>query len=182
MKKSILPIIVSVLMLLLSLAACGSEQTAGAGSAEGSSLQETPVQSSDSYEPVSMNRFKKAAADLGEAQDVSEDFGFDACMVTGEDGTNYIYMYLSSDDMADQLLTDGDGDGLTDPGLQLIKSGGNYEFYKEIYENEESGATIRGYYLRVENMLILITGDQEAEETVMSDADTLFRSLGYSMN
>ncbi len=182
MKKTLLPIL--VLMILLSLTACGSDgaNPAAEGDSGSFSSQEEPARSSDSYSSVSMNRFKDVASDFGTAQDVSDDFGFDACMVEGEDGTDYIYMYLSSSDMAEQLITDGNGDGMMDPGLKIIRAGANYEFYTEYYENEEKDTTVCGYYVRVDNMLIFVTGEKSEEEKVRSNAETLFGSLGYSMN
>lgn len=182
MKKALLSIL--MIMILMALPGCGTDSrqaSVGAESSAVSASEETVERSSDSYSPASLNRFKSAVAGIGEARDVSEDFGFDACMVTGSDGTNYIYIYMTTADMAEQLITDGDGDGYSDPGLQMIRGGANYEFYREQFENDETGVTVCGYDIRVDNMLILVNGDLEMEETVKSDADELFRTLGYEM-
>ncbi|MBR2778593.1 MAG: hypothetical protein IKD85_00225 [Firmicutes bacterium] len=181
MKKALLSVL--VIMILLTLPACSQDSKTASGGTDWSAGSESEgvERSSDSYSPVSMNRFKSAVSDIGEAQDVSEDFGFDASMVSGSDGTSYIYIFMTTAEMAEQLITDGDGDGYPDPGLQMIRGGANYEFYREEYENDETGITVCGYYIRVDNMLILVNGDREAEETVKADADGLFRKLGYEM-
>lgn len=178
MKQSVLVLILTVLMILPGLSACGTDPGT-AGSDNLSAGEDSPVQASDYYAAVSMNRFKTVSADLGDAVDLTEDYGFDACTVSGADGTNYIYMYLTSADMAKELITDGDGDGEQDPGLEILKTGANYEYYRENYTNDTTEASVCGYYLRVDNMLILAAGSLLDEETVREDAAALFRSLGY---
>lgn len=174
---------VFLILSMLLLAGCGQgtgTNDPAAGSAAGEeAAPQTKAGTGGSLPVISMNKFKSAVSGFGEVQDMTEDYGFDACMVREEDGNVYIYMFMPTEEMADQLITDADGDGQADPGLEILKSGDNFAYYRQSGETDQQGIPISEYALRVENMLILVSGGSDRETAIKEQTEKLLKTLGY---
>lgn len=141
--------------------------------------QDTPHVSEDRLDTVSKESFTEIVTAYGEIQDVSKDFGFDALAVHSDNSLNYIYMMLQNDAAAKSMIF-GNADSIN-PNVSIVKTGDNYDYYEEKYESDENSRnSFFGYYLRVDNMLLLVTGPINDSNAVRSGAKSFFRELGYN--
>ena len=109
--------------------------------------------------------------------------GYDAALVTAEDGTNYIYMYLPDEKMAKSVLTDSDGDQEADPGLKLISRKNGYELYIQesaAADSSDSDFPMYGKCLLAGRMIIIVNGTQDNKKQIIENADRFLKNLGFN--
>ena len=109
---------------------------------------------------------------------MTEALGYEAAAVSGNE-LNLIYMKLDDAAAAKSMaLGDKGADGVE---LNVIDSGSNYDYYEEIVDSNVSSqlGSVYGIYLRVDNMLILITGSVENKNDVKTQAHEFYTGLGY---
>ena len=131
---------------------------------------------------VSMERFESEVIreKLGILNKIDGREGYDAALVTSDDGTNYIYMYLPDVAMARSILMDSDGDGKMDSDLTQIVKRENYEIY--IQETNGSGSAehdMYGHCLLAGNTIILVNGPLDSKKIVRTNADRFLKQLGF---
>ena len=132
----------------------------------------------DKLATIDKTKFSEIAASYGEIQDVSEEFGFDALAVHSDNEMNYIYMMLQNDAAAKSMLFGGAGS--INQNVTVVKAGDNYDYYEEKSDSNESPEnSFFGYYLRVDNMLLLVTGPANDSNSVRSKAKSFFQKFGY---
>lgn len=173
MKKCI-SIILTVLFIL-SFAACGSEN----GDPESISVlssEEKSVDMPQKLSIVSKNKFLSELSDLGEVNDSSDENGFEACFIKAET-VNYIYMFLPTEDMAEEILNDDDQGK---ENSTVICSGENYEYSESRSVSGKDNSLQYNVNLRVDNMLIVVSGSSDNRKEIMSDASAALKKLGYS--
>ncbi len=182
-------IIILSLLLIFALTACSSPQNSSGQDSEapGFPSADNPSDGADSSSPgsdgtslpvVTLDDFKRAAAKYGEVQDMSDSFGYPSAAVTGE-LINLIYITPDSEKTAVSMITGEDED--ESENIQVVASGDNYQYYEEFAESipDEDIEAFYGYYLRVENMAILITGPADKREDVKKEAKSFYNELGY---
>ncbi len=181
--------------LTLSLSSCNSPEKNGLSSADSSNSadvpgagEETAAPKADdsSLVPVTLDAFKEAASAYGIVTDTTEQLAFESAAVQNGSFT-LIYMRANTPEQAEDFLTDGGKNEVT-----ALRSGSNYTYYEEIspsggqsssdssHSPNGSGSSdgFYGYYLRIENVLLLVTGSPSDEKAVRETAETLFRTLG----
>ena len=181
MKKLIS--IIAVAALLLFPVSCGTAET------EDSSAQaETSVESSLSEDQnqaaISLEKFKSVVntENFGEIAEVNGDYGYDAALVTSDDGTNYIYMYLATPSMARSVLTDSDGDGKVDPDFTLTKKDNGFELYtQETTDSVSSDYSVYGRCLLAGSMILMVSGTMDQKDQIRKNADSFMEKLGYDL-
>lgn len=158
--------------VMLTMGAAGCSKTEGLDSSE------PEVVNNVSLEVTSIDKFKEAAESYGEIYDMTEILGFESAAVSSEE-LNLIYMALD-DSAAAKSMALGD---LGNEGVEIetIDSGKNYEYYEETVSSdaETDISSIYGLYLRVDNMLILVTGDLNDKDSVRDKAVAFYEGLGY---
>lgn len=169
----------------LAIAAALAAGTAGCGKTDGLSAgngePEIQGEAEVTYPVTSVDAFKEAAAKFGEVHDMTEALGYEAAAVSG-DNLNLIYMKLDDAAAAKSMaLGDKDKDGVE---LKVINSGANYDYYEEIVDADSADTmdglgSVYGIYLRVDNMLILVTGTVENKNEVKTQAHAFYTGLGY---
>lgn len=184
--KKILCIIAAV-ALLLAFTACGISGTdpdaAGSSVLPEASSGKAPI-GKGNQAAISLDKFKSEITrqQLGKVIEVDGDYGYDAALVTAEDGTNYIYMYLADPDMAKVILTDSDADGEMDSDFSLTTKGNGYELYtQESTESDSAYSAIYGRCLLAGSMILIVSGTIENKEQVRKNADTFMKELGYDL-
>ena len=131
---------------------------------------------------ISLERFKSVVNDeqFGEIVEVNGDYGYDAALVTSDDGTNYIYMYLANPSMARSVLTDSDGDGKMDPDFTLTKKDKGFELYtQESASSVSSDYSIYGRCLLAGSMILMVSGTMDQKDLIKKNADSFMKKLGY---
>ncbi len=160
--------------LAVGAAGCGKTDGLSAGNGEPEIQGQTEI----SYPVTTVDAFKEAAGKYGEVHDMTEALGYESAAVSGE-SLNLIYMKLD-DAAAAKSMAMGDK-GVDGVELKVIDSGANYDYYEEIVDlsvSEDLGS-VYGIYLRVDNMLILITGTAENKNDVKTQAHEFYTGLGY---
>lgn len=176
-------ILIFTLIFILMFTACGSEKNSAntSGSAEYSSVSEKENDRSqvDKLTAASFDDFKKAALAYGDLHDMSDSFGYPAAAVTGGN-INIIYLTPANEADAKSMILEENG-GETQ-NIKVVSSGGNFEYYEETAEakEDESIEAFYGYYLRADNMAILITGPLDKKDTVKQEAINFYNKLGYT--
>lgn len=161
-------------VLAAGAAGCGKTDGLSAGNGEPEIQGEAEV----TYPVTDIDKFKEAAGKYGEVRDMPEEFGYEAATVSGDE---LKLTYIKLDDAAaakSMALGDKGADGVE---LNVIDSGSNYDYYEEIVDSSvssESGS-LYGIYLRVDNMLIFITGTVENKNDVKTQAHEFYKGLGY---
>ena len=181
MKKLIS--IIAIAALLLFPVSCGTAETK-----DSSTLSEPSVENSQTNDEnqavISLEKFKSVvnAENFGEIAEVNGDYGYDAALVTSDDGTNYIYMYLASPSMARSVLTDSDGDGKMDPDFTLIKKDQDFELYtQETTDSVSSDYSVYGRCLLAGSMILMVSGTMEQKDQIRKNADSFMEKLGYDL-
>jgi hypothetical protein len=131
---------------------------------------------------ISLNKFETEieAEALGSISKVNGDYGYDAALVTAEDGTNYIYMFLADEQMAESILTDSDEDGQMDSDLTLTLNNDQYRLYTQ--ESAGTGSSenaMYGRFLLAGSMIIIVNGPLENRDQIKKSADRFMRNLGF---
>lgn len=184
--KKILLIFISITMLLLC-ASCGTSESAYPSQNSVSPDISAPVETAGTGRneaAISLKQFEDEikAGHLGEISRTKDDSGYDAALAASEDGTNYIYMYLLSEEMAASILKDGDGDGQTDNDLSLTLKKDSYQLYtQESSPDSSSESSSYGRYLLAGSMIIIVNGPLENKELIKENADTFMRNLGFDV-
>lgn len=161
-------------VLAAGAAGCGKTDGLSAGNGEPEIQGEAEV----TYPVTDIDKFKEAAGKYGEVHDMPEEFGYEAATVSG-DKLNLTYIKLDDAAAAKSMaLGDKGTDGVE---LNVIDSGSNYDYYEEIMDPSVSSelGSVYGIYLRVDNMLILITGSVENKNDVKKQAHEFYTGLGY---
>lgn len=161
-------------VLAAGAAGCGKTDGLSAGNGEPEIQGEAEV----TYPVTDVDKFKEAAGKYGEVRDMTEALGYEAAAVSG-DKLNLIYMKLDDAAAAKSMaLGDKGADGVE---LNVIDSGSNYDYYEEIVDSNVSSqlGSVYGIYLRVDNMLILITGSVENKNDIKTQAHEFYTGLGY---
>lgn len=159
-------------IMVLASASCGTAQELSMYSADPQAVR------GESYPPASLDTFKAVASSYGEVYDMSETFGCDAAAVSGE-SVSLVYLALKDEAEAMSMaLGDKDLEGVS---LDVVSSGSNYDYYEEIYQSNEQpdGGSFYGLYLRVDNVLILISGPLADQDSVKAEAVDFYSQLGY---
>ncbi len=177
--------IISALIILITMTACGSSDKSDRTEQNMNSAEisaEDTISSDDeenTLNAVSQKRFTDCLSSLGEVQDMTGQMGFNACLISGDTGISYIYMYLPDKDMAESLLTDEDGDGSQDAALSILEEGSNYKYAETRSASEKDGSPIYSYSLRADCMLITVSGEASREDIVRTEARNALEKLGY---
>ena len=161
-------------VLAAGAAGCGKTDGLSAGNGEPEIQGEADV----TYPVTDIDKFKEAAGKYGEVRDMPEEFGYEAATVSGDE-LNLTYIKLDDAAAAKSMaLGDKGADGVE---LNVIDSGSNYDYYEEILDSNVSSqlGSLYGIYLRVDNMLILITGSVENKNDVKTRAHEFYTGLGY---
>lgn len=148
-----------------------------------SSFEDTEGRNQDDA-AISLDRFELEIQkeNLGVVNKTDGRDGYDAALVTAEDGTNYIYMYLPDKRMAKSILTDSDGDQVTDPGLKLISRKNGYELYtqeSDAADSSDSDFPMYGKCLLAGRMIIIVNGTLDNKKQIIENADRFMRNLGF---
>ena len=160
--------------LIAGAAGCGKTDGLSAGNGEPEIQGEAEV----TYPVTDIDKFKEAAGKYGEVHDMTEALGYEAATVPGDE-LNLTYIKLDDAAAAKSMaLGDKGADGVE---LKVIDSGSNYDYYEEIVDSSVSSelGSVYGIYLRVDNMLILITGTVENKNDVKTKAHEFYTGLGY---
>lgn len=108
---------------------------------------------------------------------------YESAVVTDNDKFNIIYMKTPSSDEARRILFEESAkspDSSASPYITTLRSGVNFDYYEEnVPEGASDAEPFYGYYLRVDGMLLLVTGAPEDRNAVKSTAGKLFEGLGY---
>ena len=93
------------------------------------------------------------------------------------DRVNIIYMKTHTQQQAENMISGSGGENT----VTVLRSGQNYSYCEENAPADASDGTeaFYGYYLRVDNVLLLVTGKPEDRELVRETAADLLDSLGY---
>ncbi|MCI8283738.1 MAG: hypothetical protein HFE90_00470 [Firmicutes bacterium] len=174
-------IIIFTLIFILMFTACGSEKN----NADASDSSEAPASSEannaadDKLTVISFDDFKNAASVYGDLHDMSDSFGYPAAAVTGEN-INIIYMTPKTEADAKSMILEENSSETQN--IKVVSSGSNFEYYEETAEakEDESIEAFYGYYLRADNMAILITGPLDKKDTVKQEAVNFYNKLGYT--
>ena len=161
-------------VLAAGAAGCGKTDGLSAGNGEPEIQGEAEV----TYPVTDIDKFKEAAGKYGEVRDMPEEFGYEAATVSGDE-LNLTYIKLDDAAAAKSMaLGDKGADGVE---LNVIDSGSNYDYYEEILDSSVSSepGSLYGIYLRVDNMLILITGSVENKNDVKTQAHEFYTGLDY---
>ena len=87
-------------------------------------------------------------------------------------------MMLQNDAAAKSMIFGGAGS--INQNVTVVKAGDNYDYYEEKSDSNESPEnSFFGYYLRVDNMLLLVTGPANDSNSVRSKAKSFFQKFGY---
>ena len=177
--------IIAVLVVLLVSVSCDFSNTVPDSASRlplSESSSDETLSGTDEKAVISLKKFKSAITNkkLGEIAEIKGDYGYDAALVTAEDGTNYIYMYLADSSMAKSVLTDCDGDGKTDPDFSVTAKGDGYTLYtQESRITDSSDSAIYSRCVLAGRMILVISGSMENKEIVKKNADSFLKSLGY---
>ncbi len=187
MKNKIVKLTALCLAILLAsfgLSACGSDSAANGNGQSGSessqqedismSSEDVPV-SDDTYEAATMESFQSEAASWGEVSDVTDQLTYEASVMKSEKLT-MIYMKTNNVEQAENILIDNTSD--EESHVKVLRQGGNYTYYEE--EQKDGDEPFYGYYLRIENVLLLVTGAPEDRQQIKSAAGELFQKMGYA--
>ena len=177
-----------VFCLLFMSVSCGTQ---GSGTVFRSSedLSLSSVEGTDGRNQdntaISLDRFELEINNekLGVVNKTDGKDGYDAALVTAEDGTNYIYMYLPDEKMAKSVLTDSDGDQEADPGLKLISRKNGYELYIQesaAADSSDSDFPMYGKCLLAGRMIIIVNGTQDNKKQIIENADRFLKNLGFN--
>ena len=164
-----------VMAAALAVGAAGCGKTDGLS---GSGEPDIQGQTETTYPVTTIDAFKEAAGKYGDVHEMTEALGYESAAVSGDD-LNLIYMKLD-DAAAAKSMALGD-QGVDGVELKVIDSGANYDYYEEIVDTGVSAepGSVYGIYLRVDNMLILITGKVENKDNVKTQAHEFYTGLGY---
>ena len=168
--------LVMAAMLAVGAAGCGKTDGLSAGDGE----PEIQGEAEKTYPVATIEAFKEAAGKYGDVRDMTDTLGYESAAVSTED-INLIYMKLD-DAAAAKSMALGDK-GTEGVELKVTYSGANYDYYEETVDPEsevssEIGA-VYGIYLRVDNMLILVTGTADNKDDVKVTAHEFYTGLGY---
>lgn len=176
-------IFIFTLIFILMFTACGSEKNntdvSGSSDAPSAPSESAENTNGDKLTAVSFNDFKKTASEYGDLHDMSDSFGYHAAAVTGEN-INIIYLTPTNADDAKSMILE---ENSSEPqNIKVVSSGSNFEYYEETAEakEDESIEAFYGYYLRADNMAILITGPLEKKDSVKQEAVNFYNKLGYT--
>lgn len=185
MKK--FPAILLSVIMILSFTACGKNDISQETDLSGPdtvSIEKTDADTGvlpQKFGIISKNRFTDHLSGLGEVNDITEKNGFDACFIKSEK-VNYIYMFLSDEKMAEELLREDTDNGAEDAYFNVLQTGQNYEYSESISARDSEGRQQYSCNLRVDNMLIVIAGDINDREFVFSKASPALEELGYPLS
>ena len=136
-----------------------------------------------SYKISSLDDFKTAASAYGTVSEMTGQLTYESAVVTDNDKFNIIYMKTPSSDEARRILFEESAkspDSSASPYITTLRSGVNFDYYEEnVPEGASDAEPFYGYYLRVDGMLLLVTGAPEDRNAVKSTAGKLFEGLGY---
>ncbi len=194
----VLPLL--LIALLTGLSACASEIPTNSSS-------ENRSTENDTYPSVSLEDFKVAASAYGTVIDMTEQLTYESAAVQGNSQYNIIYMkadtpqqaerilvseFSSSADSDDSAYSDSDNSAYPDDAssysdtektnIRTLRCGVNYCYYEEDApaDPEAGTAAFYGRYLRVDNVLLLVTGTAENKAGVKETSAKLFQLLGYA--
>lgn len=167
-----------VMAAALAVGAAGCGKTDGLSAGNGEPEIQGQTEAEKTYPVTTVDTFKEAAGKYGDVHDMTEALGYESAAVSG-DGLNLIYMKLD-DAAAAKSMALGD-QGVDGVELKVMDSGANYDYYEEIVDSSvsEDLGSVYGIYLRVDNMLILITGTVENKDDVKAQAHEFYTGLGY---
>ncbi len=168
-----------LLPVLLLLTVLLSSCSAGGAPSSGSEDPSLP-EGSDVLPAVSLDDFSEAASAYGTVTDMTEQLTFETASVQ-TDRINIIYMKTHTEKQAENLISGGTD---SEDTVTVLRSGQNYSYCEENAPEDPSDGTAAfyGYYLRVDNVLLLVTGSPEDRTFVRETAEEFFTSLGYSGN
>lgn len=168
----LLPLLLTLLLLVVALTSCGSGTSPSSGSEDSSSSGAD----SDLLAAVSLDDFKEAASSYGTVTDMTDQLVFETASVQS-DRVNIIYMKTHTQQQAENMISGSGGENT----VTVLRSGQNYSYCEENAPADASDGTeaFYGYYLRVDNVLLLVTGKPEDRELVRETAADLLDSLGY---
>ena len=159
--------------VLFSLCACSTK-------APSDSSADPIAQEKDTYQAASLTDFKEAASVYGTVTDMTEQLTYESAAVKGNDRYNIIYMKAVTPEQAEDILFSDSGPD-TDPTVNKLRSGDNYCYYEEnaAADPASSTAAFYGRYLRIDNVLLIVTGAPEDKTGVQETSEKLFSALGY---
>lgn len=172
-------------MLLFTACASDSDKNGEAPSSSSYSAEnvKSETENTDAYKVSPLTDFKNASSAYGEVTDMTDQLTYESAAVTNN-GINIIYMKTPSADEARRLIFEESADpsdSAASPYITTLRSGSNFDYYEENVPEGTSGTEpFYGYYLRVDGMLILVTGAPENKEIVKNTAGKLFEALGYA--
>ena len=136
-----------------------------------------------SYKVSSLDDFKTAASAYGTVSEMTGQLTYESAVVTDNDKFNIIYMKTPSSDEARRILfeeSEKSPESSASPYITTLRSGVNFDYYEEnVPEGASDAEPFYGYYLRIDGMLLLVTGAPEDRNAVKSTAGKLFEGLGY---
>ena len=169
-----------MLVLLFSLSACSSQSPSDSSKNSVSAESE-----SDTYQAPSLDDFKAAASAYGTVTDMTQQLTYESAAVQNNSRYNIIYMKAVTPDQAERILFSESGfdaeNASENPNIQTLRSGGNYCYYEEYASTDPQSntAAFYGRYLRIDNVLLIVTGAPEDKAGVQGISEKLFQSLGY---
>ena len=169
-----------MLALLFSFSACGSQSMP-----DSSQDSVTAEAEEDTYQAPSLDDFKAVASAYGTVTDMTQQLTYESAAVQNNSRYNIIYMKAVTPDQAERILFSESGfdteNGSENPNVQTLRSGGNYCYYEEYASTDPQSdtAAFYGRYLRIDNVLLIVTGAPEDKVGVQEISGKLFQSFGY---
>ena len=177
-KMRYLELFFSLLLItaLFGFSACGPISPSGSSKDSVSAENEADI-----YRTASLEDFKTAASVYGTVTDMTEQLTYESAAVRDNDQYNMIYIKAVSSKQAERILFSDSDSGADQTDIKKLRSGVNYCYYEEeAPADPQSGtAAFYGRYLRVDNVLILVTGTPDDKDGVQDVSGKLFQSLGY---